>query len=37
LSCAKARQHYAAAAALTEEADPVRGDIAEARTKAKTQ
>ncbi len=34
---ARARQHYAAAAALTEDADPVRSDIAEARTKAKTQ
>ena len=34
---ARARQHYAAAAALTEAADPVRSEIAEARTKSKTQ
>jgi hypothetical protein len=31
---AKARQHYAAVVALTKDADPVRRDIAEARTKA---
>jgi hypothetical protein len=27
----KARQHYAAAVALTEAADPVRGEVAQAR------